>query len=272
MDLMRRNNLFWPVVLIVVGVILLLQNLGLLTFNIWGVVWPLLLVALGLWIVVGGISSRGRALEVQPLSIPLDGARQAHVRVRHGAGKLTVGGGARPEELAGGSFTGGVTQQVRRNGDALDVTLEVPEHNFSRFSIPWNVGSGDTLDWAFGLNKDVALALEFETGASDTRLDLGDLRVTDLTLKTGASSTDVILPDAAGLTRVKIEAGVASVTVHVPPAVAARIRASGALASIDVDTHRFPRSGDTYESIDYEAALNRAEINVGTGVGSVTIR
>jgi hypothetical protein len=272
MHLMRRTAVFWPIVLIVVGVILLLQNLGLFTFNIWAIIWPLLLVALGLWIVVNSTSSRNMPLAVQAVSVPLEGAKQARVRVRHGAGKLTVSNGARPEELLDGSFAGGVSQRVRRSGDLLDLVLEVPEQGFSRYAFPWGVGPGRTLDWAFGLNKDVALMLNFETGASDTRLDLSGLRVTDLVLQTGASSTEVTLPAAAGQTRVKIEAGVASVVVRVPSTVAARIRASGALAGIDMDTRRFPRSGDVYESPDYASAVNRVEITANAGVGSVAVR
>ena len=49
-------------------------------------------------------------------------------------------------------------------------------------------------EWAFGLNDAIPLALKLETGATETRIDLTNLRVTDLRLKTGASSTDVQLP------------------------------------------------------------------------------
>jgi hypothetical protein len=44
-----RHELFWPVVLIVVGVYLLLHNLGWLRDEIF---WPLVLIGLGLWLIL----------------------------------------------------------------------------------------------------------------------------------------------------------------------------------------------------------------------------
>ena len=134
---------------------------------------------------------------------------------------------------------------------------------------PWNWGSG--LNWEVQLNNDVPLRLKVEAGASQTDLDLTDLKVTELKLSTGASSTTVTLPAHAGLTNAKIEAGAAAVKLHVPGGVAARIRAKGGLASIDIDETRFPRTGDEYRSPDFDTAANRVEMRIETGVGSVRV-
>jgi hypothetical protein len=47
-----RGEYFWPVVLVVAGVYLLLNNLGLLGWLRFDVVWPVLLIALGVWLVL----------------------------------------------------------------------------------------------------------------------------------------------------------------------------------------------------------------------------
>jgi hypothetical protein len=96
--------------------------------------------------------------------------------------------------------------------------------------------------------------------------------VTELKLKSGASSTQMTLPAHAGHTRAQIESGAASVNVRIPEGVAARIRTRAGLASIQVDTQRFPRSGEYYQSPDYEAAEHRVDLDVQTGVGSVDVR
>jgi hypothetical protein len=47
----RRGSVVWPLLLIAIGSILLLQNLGLLPGNLWGQIWrlwPLALVLIGL--------------------------------------------------------------------------------------------------------------------------------------------------------------------------------------------------------------------------------
>ena len=50
---MRRSGLIWGAVLVFIGIILLLDNLGLfdaLGISLWDVIWPLLLILFGVWI------------------------------------------------------------------------------------------------------------------------------------------------------------------------------------------------------------------------------
>lgn len=266
---MRRGTLFWGSILILFGILLLLNNLGILDVNVWSLIWPLFLIALGVWTLWGVFFGRP-SVETEEVAIPLEGAAQARVRIRHGAGRLRVDAGAGPGELAAGTFDGGLDHRVKREGDMLDVEMRVPAG--SHFFFPWMWGPWHTLNWSFGLNGEIPLSLDLETGASDMRLDLTDLRVTDLRLQTGASATDLTLPANAGHTRVKISAGAASVTVRVPSGVAARVRVSGALAGITVDKSRFPREGGVYQSPDYDTAPNKVDVNIETGVGSIDIR
>jgi hypothetical protein len=46
-----RHELFWPIVLIVVGVYFLLSNLGWLNWLRADIFWPLVLIALGVWLI-----------------------------------------------------------------------------------------------------------------------------------------------------------------------------------------------------------------------------
>ena len=125
--------------------------------------------------------------------------------------------------------------------------------------------------WRLGLTGDVPLDLRLETGAARATLDLGDLLVRRIELKTGASETRLRLPAAAGRTTVEAEIGAASLTIEVPPTVAARIRSRMALGTTDVDEARFPRSTDGFASLDWETAANRVELDLRGGVGSVRV-
>jgi hypothetical protein len=267
---MRKGNLFWAVILILAGTLLLLNSLGITAINVWGIIWPSVLILLGAW-TLWGVFFGGRALETEQATILLKGAAQARVRIKHGAGRLRVDGSVEADELLTGTFGGGLEQRVNRDGDTLDVELRMPPQTFSPFNLPWMWGPGDTLDWSLNLNDDVPLTLQFDTGAGEARLDLGDLCVTDLKISTGASSTDLTLPANAGHTRARIDAGAASVTVHIPSGVAARIRAGGGLASVNVDRNRFPRQGGVYQSPDYETASNKVDLKIETGVGSINV-
>ena len=46
---MRRQGLFWGSVILLLGALLLLQTLGVFSFNVWGVFWALFLIFLGVW-------------------------------------------------------------------------------------------------------------------------------------------------------------------------------------------------------------------------------
>lgn len=265
---MRRSGLLWGVILFLVGALLLLNNLGIVAVRVWGAVWAVVLIALGLGI-LWGISFGWGQPAGEEVSIPLERAASARIRVKHGAGRLRVSGGTAPDALVEGTFGGSLNYRTRRTGDKLDVEMSLG--SFPHMLAPWNWGRGG-FGWTFRVNDDVLLALAFETGASDVRLDLSELLVSDLRIDTGASSLNLTLPTSAGQSHARIDAGAAAVSIHVPPEVAARVRFKGGLASISVDLGRFPRTGGIYQSPDYEGAENRVDIEIEAGVGSVSVR
>jgi hypothetical protein len=121
------------------------------------------------------------------------------------------------------------------------------------------------------LTNAIPLSLDIDVGAAEARYDLSNLYVTDLKLETGASETELTLPASAGFTRARIKAGAAEVRVRVPEGVAARIKATGGLADIQVDSSRFPRQGDVYRSASYDSAEHKVEIDAEAGVGALKI-
>jgi hypothetical protein len=262
---MRRGTIFWGTVLILAGILILIQNMGLISINIWGVLLPILVIALGGWILLGTLSRKQPTVE--HLDIPLDSVKQAEIRFKHGAGRMTISAGTTTGSLVSGDCSGGVQVETRRQGDRLEVELKVPSDLIPWFG--WN--SGDRLDWNMTLTPDIPLSLIFETGAADSSLDLTSLRVDKIRLSSGASSTRVKMPANAGHTLAIFETGAASLVIEIPQGVAASIRAAGGLSSISVDTNRFPRSGKLYQSVDYDNAELSVEIQVGMGIGSVNI-
>ena len=269
----RRTTLILGLVIILIGVLLLLRAVGIISVSVGGLVGALILVGIGVAMLWYFIAQPDMAeADAEAATIPLEGASEASIRVSHAAGRLSVDASAGPGELASGTFGGGLDSRIKREGDRLDVHMRLPARLFPSVALPWRWGRGRGLDWTFGLNPEVPISLRLDTGASDMRLDLSKLKVTRLRLSTGASSTVMTLPADAGHTRVDVESGAASLRIRVPEGVAARIRVSGGLSSTSVDRSRFPRSGGVYQSPDYDSAVNKAEIRVETGVGSVSVR
>lgn len=267
---MRTNRMFWAILLVGLGFLFLANNLGLMSVNVWGLIWPAFLILLGISFLLGNVRG-SEEMVLEEGSIDLEGAEGATVTVKHGAGKLTVNSSAESGTLASGMFANGLDARVKRDGNQLIVTMQPQSPVFPDVMFPWNWTSGKGFQWEFGFTKDIPLNLVFETGAVDAHLDLAGLQVKDLLLKTGASSTNLTLPAAAGFTHVKIEAGVAAVNIRVPEGVAARVEAEVGLASVSVNQSRFPKLNGHYQSVDYESAENKVDIRIETGLGAIKI-
>ena len=267
---MRTNRMFWAILMVGLGFLFLANNLGLMSVNVWGLIWPAFLIMLGISFLMGKTWG-SEEMVLEEGSINLEGAERATVTVKHGAGKLTVNSSAESGTLASGKFANGLDARVKRDGNQLNVIMQSHSPVFPEIMFPWNWISGKGFQWDFGFTKDIPLHLVFETGAVDAHLDLTDLQVKDLLLKTGASSTNITLPAAAGLTQVRVEAGAAAVNIRVPEGVAARIETDVGLAAVSVNQSRFPKLNEYYQSVDYESAENKADIRIEAGLGSIEI-
>jgi hypothetical protein len=250
-----------PLILVSVGLLLFLDFSGLADLDaleLLGRWWPVALIGIGLFILVGAVWPRGRAV-TDRLEIPIGDVTAGEVLLKFGAGRLAIRPGP-AGHLVSGTFEGGVR---RRDLGPGRVELEAD------ISAVWPFG--DRFHWQVGLAPDLPLTLRVEGGAASSDLDLAGLRVTSLEVKTGASDTGIVLPAGVERCRVRIEAGAAQVRIRVPDGVAASIRSRMGLGSTSVDESRFPRSGDRWTSPEYEAAAHRVEIDVSGGVGSVRI-
>jgi hypothetical protein len=266
--MMRSGSLVWGLIIIVVGIMLLLGNLGLLPVNAWQLVWPVVLIVLGLSFLFGPRLYGTRA-ETRQVSIPIVNSR-AEIRLNHGAGRLEVSGTAPAGQLLSGTFEGGVEFDTQRSGEADRVQLNAPVGAY--FPGFW-MGSSRGYSWQIEFSPDIDLNMIFKTGASESRLDLSSLRVRDLRIETGASSTELILPQNAGNTRAEIHAGAASVDIRLPEGVSGHIRVQSGLSGIKIDTIRFTMIGNNeYQSPDFQTAANRADIYIEAGVGSISVR
>lgn len=261
-------RVFWGGVLILVGVVFLLINLGILPGTAWNYVFPAALVLLGIALLVGWRGG-AQALQVVTDSAPLEGAAQADVSLKHGAGRLNVHAGSDDSLLFSGTFGGGVEKKITRRNNIAFLELKTPSELWANM----NFLNPRGLEWDLALNPGVPTSLKYEGGAAETRMDLSGIKLTDLEINTGASSTEVVLPPPNGTMRVTVHSGAASVKFRLPPAVPAEIRGTMGLGSLDIDLSRFPdRGSGMYQSDNFAGATDRIEMRVEGGVGSVQIR
>ena len=259
---MRRDNILWGTALILVGALLFLQTQGYIG-NIFPYLWPLALIFLGGWIILG-VFWKPAISAAESFSIPLGAAQSVNYRFSHGAGQLEIRGGAPSGQALLGTSAVGMNRNSQLNGDRLDVRIEAGP------SFVPVLGPSQGV-WRFQLVQNVPVRLTVESGASFQNIDLRDVLATRFSLKTGASSTNVTMP-ARGASILDVESGAASLNVRVPDGTAARIRVQESVMSIDVDPNRFPRlDSGLYQSAGFDTAADRAEINIESGLGSVKV-
>lgn len=314
----QRRSLVGPVLLVGLGVILLLQNLGLLSWDLWAVLgrlWPLLFVLLGLEMLLGGrvrgsllgLAIAGVALavagafatgspmfrdsarppETRSFTQALQGATQGNVNLRFGAGRLAVETlpERAPDTLAVMDYRGPEGMRVERSYRVRNGTGELEyslrgRDGFFPFPIPFMVpgtSRGPASQMDVRLSPDVPLTLNVQVGAAEGRIDLSGLRLSRLDLQTGASTTWLRLPEAAGQTTARVSGGAATIDIEIPPTVAAQIRYEGGASTLDLDQARFPSTASSseirrYRSPDYDTAANRVDLAIEIGAATVTIR
>jgi hypothetical protein len=263
---MRRSALFWGVILLLLGLLMLADAAGLRLpggARPMGFFWPVLLILIGAWILLG-VTVRPRVGSERD-SLDLQGASEAELRLSHAAGELRVAGGAEPGKLASGTFTGGLDQSANMQGGRLVARMSPPQSPF--FIMP----RFDRYDWDVRLNNSIPLALTLQTGANRAILDLAGMRITSLRVETGASQTEVSLP-AEGRFRADFSLGAASLRVNIPQGMAARVRVSQGVSDVRVDQARFPRVGDVYQSPDFDSAANAVDLKIDAGAAEIRVQ
>lgn len=257
---MKSSTIGW--IAIMVGVLGLLSALGIDAF--WLGVGAVLLWFGVRYAMVN--SGRVPAQKVRAFLIPADGAATASIRVRHGAGKLLMGHGGTPNALVEGRCSEDVEPSASRRAD--DVTVEIKgRKNYGELVMPWQ---WQAHNWNVGLQPNLPMIVRIEGGANDMQIDLRELLIRQVEVTAGMGRFDLMLPRNAGHTDCKIETGMSECNIHVPDGVAARIHIEG-IGGMNVNTMRFPRNGDYYQSPDYATAQNRADIRINYGLASVAV-
>jgi hypothetical protein len=290
--------------LISAGVLFLLNNLGVVPWTIWetlGRLWPLILIAIGIDLVVGrrspvislllvlavlgtggaivyansGFTAPGELASAQ-LDIRLNTAKSADVHVDMGVGSLTIGSmSGEPNELARGDLGyyenhGAPRVDVNESGNTAEV--EIAERSGGWNFAPHWFNGGRSPGWVITLNERVPVNLEVDAGTGNMTLDLEDLQLSGLTVDSGTGNASITLPATANNTTVELDGGTGNLELIVPEGLEARIEVDSGIGNTTVD-HRFSSQGeDTYESSAYDTATNKVTIKIDHGVGNLNIR
>ena len=296
----RRSGLVGPTILIGLGLLFLLNNLGVLSWAIWPEIarlWPLLLIAVGLDLLFGRRSALGSLIAAllvlaalvaaiwwtnswvgvgaplasETLTQPLNEAKRASVDIAIGMGELRLGAQSEANGLISGTVAHGPRDQIQRDfaisGDTATFKLHTVRQN--GWGPPLQIGNKNELVWDLQLNPEIPLQLDLSTGAGTAVLDLARLNATNLNVSTGVGTTTLNLPQH-GSVHANVSGGVGDTTITIPAGVAARISASTGLGQVRI-TGNFQRQDNLYVSPNYASATDRIDLAIHAGIGSVTV-
>lgn len=259
---------FWPVLLIIVGLAMLLRR-----YNAWLVsllILVILAICLGIALWQNKLPSP-LGMMTRSYSEPLGNLERAQVDIDFAAGSLTVG------NLPADSMNlVEAASDVRARGDEIRTNFR-REGNEGRLGlraerIGLQTWGGNGAKWAVRFTRNIPLTLEVKAAASNLTLDLDRLKVTEIRLEIDAGNSKVNMPASAGMTNAYIKANAANLEVSIPDGVAARIDVDTNLTALHINESRFPRKGGYYISGDFETAKNRLELQIESNVGRVEVR
>jgi hypothetical protein len=268
--LQHRNgrSLFWPLILIGVGLVWLLSNMGILQPASIGVLfrlWPLILIvigldllfgrrspALGTLIGVGGVAliivlmlvgpSLGwvQSAEVKEATYnePVGDTASATINLDVSVAETNIKALSDSSDLfqADLRYVGDVIYDV--NGGS-EKTISLRQENQNNSSIgfwDWNFwGSDQNLRWDIGLSTDVPIDLEVNSGVSSSTLDLKDIQLTRLHVNSGVGSVNLTVPAMPDSYDVSISGGTGSTNITVEEGAAINLDITGGVGSVTVD-------------------------------------
>jgi hypothetical protein len=293
----KREGLVGAIFMIGLGTVFLLANFGMIVLNVWQLVlrlWPVLLVAIGLDLVVGrrnvwaslaglvlllavlagalwlyGVRlESGQALHSQEVSQTLQGVESAEIVLENGAGDVYVHALSGSSELIAGQVAAGRSRNAYE-----DLSIQGDQAIYRLRESGTYIGFGERFgehSWDLGLTSQIPLDIRYSQGAGNTELDLSGLQLSALKINVGVGQTTVALP-ATGNFDVEINGAIGQIVILVPKGMALRIQSNTALANLSVPGG-YERSDRVYTSLGFESAANRVDLDISMAIGNVSIR
>jgi len=240
----------WPVLLIAVGIVLLLDNFLLLGDFNTAALLPLLLVVAGTQVLLRGDFVPSK--ETSPFAISRGSVESATLEVSAGGIDVDVRALQREGRLIAGRFAAGVLP-------ALDVRDIYAHIKLDRGATPWF----NFADWQVGLATDLPWQLLISTHIGQIELDMAGLIIHEAIIASGIGDMRITAPYEA-FKPLYLRSTFGNIHVVTPPGYRTRIIVDGSrVFRVQHDIHRYDQvSPNVYESVEFDAEAPLVEITV----------
>jgi len=257
----KRNyrSLFWPVVLIGIGIIWLLGSMGILpnaNFAMLASFWPVILIVIGLDILIGRRSAVGGAvmgvivialvvllllvgpvlglptagtLKTETLSSEIGSATTADINLNFSSQPVTMHALNDRTSLLKGEVDYYGTLNYSESGDTTR-RIRLEQVGSGNFSIPWDPNAR----WDIGLTPYLPIDLTIDAASGSANLDLSQLRLIAFAIDQGSGSLDLQLPPSTQPYNADINGASGSLNVTFASGGNVTVRLNGASGSINL--------------------------------------
>ncbi|MBN2615847.1 MAG: hypothetical protein JXR71_09155 [Bacteroidales bacterium] len=307
---MKFKNVFWGLILIIFGVLLIGRNLDLFNFDWYNFLrlWPVLFILWGIsvlpirdvyktvililvlagstWFVIDGPKSSFYRNFEYSFS---DDSNSNDVKYFKNTQQFTVPYDSAIKnarvimDAAAGSF------YINESTNDLLAFNQKNNDNNSKYKYFVETKDGETQirikeegdHFTFGgdnnhrkvniqLNLNPVWDVNLNAGASAVKLDLSAFKVRKLDLDGGAGSFKITLGDKYPETHVKVNAGASSITIKVPEAAGCDLRISSVLSGKHISGFQKLNNGH-YQTANYDTAKQKITMNVDAAVSSFNL-
>ena len=255
------RSLFWPVILIGIGVIWLLGNFNIIpaaNINMLVNLWPVILIVIGLdmlfarrsplagaliavlaiAVVIAVLAAgpalglpAGPTLQSRTISEPIGGAESAEISLDLSSIPTRVGSSKDRANLFEGQIDYYGTLNYNSTGNPnRRISLN---HRFSGNLLTWDMFAN--AQWEIGLSPDVPIDLRVDGSSGSSQFDLSGLNLTAFELDQGSGSFTLNLPESVQAYTARIKGGSGSLQLTLPGSGNLTVRLDGGSGSLNLN-------------------------------------
>jgi hypothetical protein len=300
----KGRSMVWPVILILAGVVFLLNNLGIVSVDLWKLIanfWPVIFIIAGIDLLFFNRGNIGSYIGValifgviaiaawsndrfdsnfqfgERISVPIfhkiDNVDSVDMVIEIPIGELNIESLDGEGILIDGKIAVGenesYTDSVTIVGDsALYRLVADGPNNPSSWGIGNNFSNVD-LAWDLALTENLPLDLRISTGVSESNIDLTNMDIIDFSFDGGVGETIVTFP-STGSFDANVEIGVGAVKIYLPEDLLVRIITSVGIGDVSVKGDYFHDGDGRYVSENFDDR-NGVTLYIDGGIGELRI-
>ncbi len=303
---MKTKHIFWGLLFISIGVLVLLNNFGVMNIYWSGVwkFWPLVIVLWGISfltknlimknilvgsaaiflavVIFASVKSATNIID-NDIEFVIDGDdvhyevtdyfQQYDSTLQRATLNFSAGAGSFIIANTTDSLIAVIAEGIKNNYSFTNETSEYSasldlEMKQTKFSF----GKGKHKNKVdISLNTNPVWDINFDIGAAKIDLDLTPYKTENITVDMGAASLDVKLGNLADETRLSIDAGASSIYIEIPDSSGCEITTDAVLSSKSFEGFNKTDS-DLYRTPGFENSKKKIYIDIECGVSSIKVR